>query len=72
VLFSDGVAEQPGANGVRLCPAFAEDPAAVVGALQGSRSAEEDTERLRALLAAHAGNLPWEDDVTIASIRFGD
>lgn len=72
VLFSDGVAEQPGQGGARLCPAFAEDPAAVVGALQGSRSAEEDTERLRALLAAHAGNLPWEDDVTIASIRFGD
>jgi len=71
VLFSDGVAEQPGAGGIRLCPAFAEDPEAVVGALQGSRSPEEDTDRLRALLAAHAGSLPWEDDVTIASIRFG-
>lgn len=72
VLFSDGVAEQPGEGGARLCPAFAEDPAAVIRALRGSRSAEEDTERLRALLASHAGSLPWEDDVTIASIRYGE
>jgi serine phosphatase RsbU (regulator of sigma subunit) len=70
VLFSDGVAEQPGAGGARLCANYAEEPDAIVGALRGSRSPEEDVERLRALLAGHAAGRPWEDDVTVASIRF--
>ena len=70
VLFSDGVAEQPGTGGARLCANYAEEPDAIVSALRGSRSPEEDVERLRALLAGHAAGRPWEDDVTVASIRF--
>jgi serine phosphatase RsbU (regulator of sigma subunit) len=70
VLFSDGIAEQPDPEGRRLCPNFSEDPAPVVAALEGSRSAEDDVTRLRSLLASHAGARPWEDDVTVASITF--
>jgi serine phosphatase RsbU (regulator of sigma subunit) len=70
VLFSDGIAEQPDPEGRRLCPNFADDPGPVVDALAGSRSAEDDVDRLRALLASHAGARPWEDDVTVASITF--
>lgn len=70
VLFSDGIVEQPDVEGRRLCPNFADDPAPVVAALEGSRTAEDDVARLRTLLASHAGSLPWEDDVTVASITF--
>jgi serine phosphatase RsbU (regulator of sigma subunit) len=70
VLFSDGVVEQPGPDRTRLCPNFADEPGRVLDALRGSRSAEDDVQRLRALLAAHASGLPWEDDVTIASITY--
>lgn len=70
VLFSDGVVEQPGPTGDRLCPNFADDASPVVSALEGSRSAADDVSRLRELLARHAAGLPWEDDVTIASIEY--
>lgn len=70
VLFSDGVVEQPGRGGERLCPNFADDSSPVVSALEGSRSPAEDVARLRELLAKHAAGLPWEDDVTIASIEY--
>jgi hypothetical protein len=34
------------------------------------RGADDDVRRLHELLASHAGDLPWDDDVTIASIAF--
>jgi serine phosphatase RsbU (regulator of sigma subunit) len=70
VLFSDGVVEQPGTDGVRLCPNYSEEPGPLLASLEGSRAPDDDVERLRSLLAAHAGTRPWEDDVTIASIAF--
>jgi serine phosphatase RsbU (regulator of sigma subunit) len=70
VLFSDGVVEQPGPTGDRLCPNFADDSSPVVSALEGSQSASDDVSRLRELLSRHAAGLPWEDDVTIASIEY--
>jgi serine phosphatase RsbU (regulator of sigma subunit) len=70
VLFSDGVVEQPGIDGVRLCPNYSEEPGPLLAALEGSRAPDDDVERLRSLLATHAGTRPWEDDVTIASIAF--
>jgi len=70
VLFSDGVAEQRARSGDRLCAQYHEEPSAILRALQGSRGADDDVRRLHELLASHAGNLPWDDDVTIASIAF--
>ena len=70
VLFSDGVAEQRARSGDRLCAQYHEDPSAILRALQGSRGADDDVRRLHELLASHAGDLPWDDDVTIASIAF--
>ena len=70
VLFSDGVVEQPGRDGVRLCTNFADDASPVVSALEGSLGPAEDVARLRELLTRHAAGLPWEDDVTIASIEY--
>ena len=70
VLFSDGIPEQSDRSGNRLSPSYAEDPSAILGALQGSRDAAEDVERLRALLVRHAAGRPWEDDVTVASISY--
>lgn len=70
VLFSDGIAEQTGKSGARLSPSYMEDPSAVLGALQGSRGAEEDVRRLRELLVRHAAGRPWDDDVTVASIAY--
>jgi serine phosphatase RsbU (regulator of sigma subunit) len=70
VLFSDGVAEQRARSGDRLCAQYHEEPSAILRALQGSRGADDDVRRLHELLASHAGDLPWDDDVTIASIAF--
>ena len=70
VLFSDGVVEQPGRSGDRLCPNFADDASPVISALEGSLTAADDVARLRELLSRHAAGLPWEDDVTIASIEY--
>jgi hypothetical protein len=53
-----------------LCPNFADDSSPVVSALEGSQSASDDVSRLRELLSRHAAGLPWEDDVTIASIEY--
>ena len=70
VRFSDGVAEQRSRSGNPLCALFHEDPAAILRALEGSRGADDDVRRLHELLASHAAGLPWDDDVTIASIAY--
>jgi serine phosphatase RsbU (regulator of sigma subunit) len=64
VLFSDGISEQPNADGVMMgC-------GPVVSALQGSSGTGEDVARLLSLLERHAQGEPYFDDVTVASIAF--
>jgi len=64
VLFSDGISEQPNADGVMMgC-------GPVVSALQGSSGTDEDVARLLSLLERHAQGEPYFDDVTVASIAF--
>lgn len=68
VLFSDGVAEQRDPAGGRLAADYHVNPGVILAALQGSRTADEDVERLRSLLERHADGASWDDDVTIASL----
>jgi serine phosphatase RsbU (regulator of sigma subunit) len=70
VLFSDGVAEQRARSGDRLCAQYHAEPTAILRALQGSRGPDDDVRRLHELLVSHAGDMPWDDDVTIASIAY--
>jgi serine phosphatase RsbU (regulator of sigma subunit) len=62
VVFSDGVAEQPDAEG----RAFGLE--AVAEALAGSSDAGADVEAIVAAVARHAGGERFNDDLTVASV----
>jgi serine phosphatase RsbU (regulator of sigma subunit) len=68
VLFSDGVVDQQGRSGKRFCESYETDPEPVLAALRGSRSAQDDVDRLVGALERFAAGTPWSDDVTVASL----
>lgn len=63
VVFSDGVVEQPGADG----KLFGLDR--TVAALEGNSSVEEDVARLFDAVVAYAGSDNLADDTTVAGVR---
>lgn len=62
LIFTDGVTEQNSSQGAMFKMEGA------LAALQGSKSAEEDTARLISALRDHAGQANFDDDVTVVSI----
>lgn len=64
VLFSDGVAEQRNESGEMMGMERVEE------ALTGSKTCEEDVDRLEKYLRTFAGPVKYADDVTIASVMF--